>query len=36
VVALVLADAALESFGGDTLDDFVVAHRLRLERTGPR
>ena len=36
VVALVLADAALESFGGDTLDDFVVAHRLRIERTGPR
>jgi chorismate synthase len=36
VVALVLADAALESFGGDTLDDFVAAHRLRQERTGPR
>lgn len=36
VVALVLADAALESLGGDTLDDFVSAHRLRLERTGPR
>ncbi len=36
VVALVLADAALESFGGDTLDDFVEAHRRRLERTTRR
>ena len=36
VVALVLADAALESLGGDTLGDFVGAHHLRLERTGPR
>ena len=36
VVALVLADAALESLGGDTLGDFVSAHRLRLDRTGPR
>lgn len=31
-VALVLADAALESFGGDTLADFAAAHHARLER----
>jgi chorismate synthase len=32
VVALELADAALEKFGGDTLDDFLAAHRAYLER----
>jgi chorismate synthase len=36
VVALVLADAALESLGGDTVDDFVAAHHRRLERTSGR
>jgi chorismate synthase len=33
VVALVLADSALESLGGDTVEDFVAAHLRRLERT---
>ena len=36
VVALVLADAALESLGGDTVGDFVAAHHRRLERTSGR
>jgi chorismate synthase len=31
-VALVLADAALEAFGGDTLADFTAAHRARVAR----
>lgn len=33
-LALCLADAALETYGGDTLQDFVTAHHLRLERYG--
>jgi chorismate synthase len=32
VVALELARAAREKFGGDTLDDFIAAHREYLER----
>lgn len=31
-VAWTLADAALEAFGGDTIDDFVRAHAARLGR----
>lgn len=36
VVALVLADAALEMFGGDTLGDLKAAHARYVERTARR
>jgi chorismate synthase len=36
VVALVLADAALEKFGGDTLDDFKAAHARYMQRVRER
>ena len=36
VVALVLADAALEMFGGDTLDDVKAAHARYIERVKRR
>ena len=36
VVALVLADAALEKFGGDTVDELVAAWRAFTERLGRR
>jgi len=36
MVALVLADAALEKFGGDALDDFVASWRASRERTAAR
>ena len=39
VVALVLADAVLETFGGDTIDDTLAAierYRDRIEKRGPR
>ncbi len=36
VVALVLADAALEKFGGDTLDDFLAAHAGYMQRVRER
>ena len=36
VVALVLADALLEMFGGDTLDDLKAAHQRYRERTTGR
>jgi chorismate synthase len=36
VVALVLADAALEKFGGDTLDDFLAAHARYMQRVRER
>lgn len=35
VVALVLADAVLEMFGGDTLDDLKAAHFRYLDRIDP-
>jgi hypothetical protein len=31
VAAFILADAALEKFGGDSVDEFVGAHRSWLE-----
>ena len=36
VVALVLADAVLEMFGGDTLEDLEAAWHRYLERIGAR
>jgi chorismate synthase len=36
VLALVLADAVLEMFGGDTMDDLKAAHRRYLERVDER
>ena len=36
VVALVLADAVLEMFGGDTLDDLEAAHDRYMTRTAAR
>lgn len=36
VVALVLADAVLEMFGGDTIDDVKAAHARYLERLAKR
>jgi chorismate synthase len=36
VVALVLADAVMETFGGDTLDDLKSAYERYLERIGRR
>ncbi len=36
VMALVLADAVLEMFGGDTMDDLVAAHERYLRRTSQR
>jgi len=36
MVAWVLADAALEKFGGDTLDDFRAAHTHYLDRIATR
>jgi chorismate synthase len=36
VVALVLADAAMEKFGGDTVEDFEEAHRRYLARVSRR
>jgi chorismate synthase len=39
VVALVLADAVMETFGGDTLDDLIAAHERyvhRIEERRPR
>jgi len=36
VVALVLADAVLEMFGGDTLDDVRNAHERYMERVARR
>ncbi|HVL81059.1 MAG TPA: chorismate synthase, partial [Actinomycetota bacterium] len=34
VLALVLADAALEKFGGDSVEEFVAAHRRWLDMLG--
>jgi chorismate synthase len=36
VVAMVLADALLESFGGDTIEDVESGLRRYLERTSTR
>ncbi len=36
VVALTLADAVLEKFGGDTVDDLTAAHAAYLERVRKR
>lgn len=36
VVALVLADAVVEMFGGDTMDDLKAAHARYVERTAHR
>jgi chorismate synthase len=36
VVALVLADAVVEMFGGDTIDDLKAAHARYVERTAHR
>src|SRR5713226_3686472 len=36
MVALVLADAALEKFGGDSLDEFITSWRAFRERTAAR
>ncbi|MFP5353156.1 MAG: chorismate synthase [Actinomycetota bacterium] len=36
VAALVLADAVLEMFGGDTLDDLKASHSRYMERVGSR
>jgi chorismate synthase len=36
VVALVLADAAMEKFGGDTVEDLEEAHRRYLARVSRR
>lgn len=36
MVAWVLAEAALEKFGGDTLDDFRAAHAYYMRRIGSR
>jgi chorismate synthase len=36
VVALVLADAVMETFGGDTLDDLIAAHERYVHRIEER